>query len=231
MRAQICGPPAPIIGRLGARTANRRALERVTAHPACIQGSSARRRVWRRQTSIVSIFVIVHGGFGGGWEWTPVSQLLQERGHVVFTPTLTGMGERSHLGPRVGLGTHIADVVAVLEFEDLHDVVLCGASYGGMAVTGAADRAPERVALVVYVDALVPVDGQSGVDLLPEWFGALVRAGADEHGHGWVAIPTRCCHPRVSSMTRSGRDLSLGFGISPWRRSPSRSIWPTPPPM
>ena len=151
--------------------------------------------MWRRETSVVSIFVIVHGGFGGGWEWTPVAQLLRERGHVVFTPTLTGMGERSHLGPRVGLGTHIDDVVAVLEFEDLHNVVLCGASYGGMAVTGAADRAPERIALLVYIDALVPVDGQSGIDLLPEGFGALVRAGADEHGHGWVAIPDAVLPP------------------------------------
>jgi pimeloyl-ACP methyl ester carboxylesterase len=143
----------------------------------------------------VSIFVIVHGGFGGGWEWTPVAQLLREHGHVVFTPTLTGMGERSHLGPRVGLGTHIEDVLAVLEFEELHDVVLCGASYGGMAVTGAADRAPERIALLVYVDALVPVDTQSGVDLLPEGFGALVRAAADEQGHGWVAIPEAVLPP------------------------------------
>ena len=151
--------------------------------------------MWTRDTSGVSIFVIVHGGFGGGWEWTPVAQLLRERGHVVFTPTLTGMGERSHLGPRVGLGTHIDDLVAVLEFEDLHDVVLCGASYGGMPVTGAADRAPERIALLIYVDALVPVDGQSGIDLLPEGFGALVRAAADEHGHGWVAIPDAVLPP------------------------------------
>jgi pimeloyl-ACP methyl ester carboxylesterase len=143
----------------------------------------------------VSIFVIVHGGFGGGWEWTPVAQLLRERGHVVFTPTLTGMGERSHLGPRVGLGTHIEDVVAVLQFEDLHNVVLCGASYGGMAVTGAADLAPERIALLVYVDALVPVDGQSGIDLQPEGFGALVRGAADENGHGWVEIPDAVLPP------------------------------------
>lgn len=143
----------------------------------------------------MSIFVIVHGGFGGGWEWTPVAQLLRGRGHVVFTPTLTGMGERSHLGPRVGLGTHIEDVVAVLEFEELHNVVLCGASYGGMAVTGAADRVPERVALLVYIDALVPVNGQSGLDLLPEGFGAVVRAAADEHGHGWVAIPDAVLPP------------------------------------
>ena len=125
----------------------------------------------------------------------PVAQLLRGRGHVVFTPTLTGMGERSHLGPRVGLGTHIEDVVAVLEFEDLHNVVLCGASYGGLPVTGAADRAPERVALLVYVDVLVPVDGQSGLDVLPEGFGALVRAGADEHGHGSVAIPDAVLPP------------------------------------
>jgi pimeloyl-ACP methyl ester carboxylesterase len=143
----------------------------------------------------VSTFVIVHGGFGGGWEWTPVAQLLRERGHAVFTPTLTGMGERNHLGPSVGLGTHIEDVRAVLEFEDLHQVVLCGASYGGMAVTGVADRVPERIALLVYVDALVPVDGQSGIDLLPEGFGALVRAAADEHGHGWVAVPDAVLPP------------------------------------
>ena len=135
------------------------------------------------------IFVIVHGGFGGGWEWTPVAQLLRERGHTVFTPTLTGMGERSHLGPQVGLSTHIEDVVAVLEFEDLHNVVLCGASYGGMPITGAADQASERIGLLIYIDALVPVNGQSGLDLLPEHFGALVRAAADEHGHGWIAIP------------------------------------------
>ena len=83
----------------------------------------------------------------------------------------------------------------MLEFEDLHNVVLCGASYGGMAVTGAADRAPERVALLVYVDALVPVEGESGIDLLPEGFGALVRAAADEHGHGWVAIPDAVLPP------------------------------------
>jgi len=137
----------------------------------------------------MSVFVIVHGGFGGGWEWTPVAELLRARGHKVFTPTLTGMGERSHLGPRVGLSTHIDDVVAVLEFEDIHDVVLCGASYGGMPITGAADRVAERIALLVYIDALVPVDGQSGLDLLPEGFGALVRAAAGEDGHGWISIP------------------------------------------
>jgi pimeloyl-ACP methyl ester carboxylesterase len=137
----------------------------------------------------MATFLIVHGGFGGGWEWTPVARRLRHRGHDVFTPTLTGMGERAHLGPDVGLGTHVHDVVAVLEFEDLEEVVLCGASYGGMSVTGAADRIPERIALIVYVDALVPRDGQAGVDLLPATFRETVRAAADENGHGWVPIP------------------------------------------
>jgi pimeloyl-ACP methyl ester carboxylesterase len=135
----------------------------------------------------VASFVIVHGAFGGGWEWTPVARLLRQRGHEVFTPTLTGMGERSHVahGGAADLSTHIADVTAVLEFEDLQGVVLCGASYGGMAVIGAADRASKRVALVIYIDAPVPRDGQSGLDLLPETFGAVVRDGIHRHGPGW----------------------------------------------
>ena len=146
----------------------------------------------------MATFVIVHGGFGGGWEWTEVATELRTRGHLAFTPTLTGMGERSHLGPNVGLSTHVQDIVAVLEFEDLRDVVLCGASYGGMPVTGAADRAPDRVSLVIYIDALVPRDGQSGVDLLPAAFGDMVRAAADEHGYGWVDIPDAVLPPAGS---------------------------------
>ena len=143
----------------------------------------------------MATFVIVHGAFGGGWEWTPVARALREMGHSVFTPTLTGMGERSHLGPVFSLSTHVEDVVAVLEFEDLQQVVLVGASYGGVAVTGAADRVHERIAMVVYVDALVPRDGQSGVDLLPEAFGDVVRSAADETGHGWVSIPPSILPP------------------------------------
>ena len=137
----------------------------------------------------MATFVIVHGAFGGGWEWTEVAAALRAMGHSVFTPTLTGMGERWHLGPVVGLRSHVQDVVGVLEFEDLRDVVLCGASYGGMAVTAAADRVPDRVSLVVYVDALIPRNGQSGLDLLPSEFGNAVRSQADARGHGWVEIP------------------------------------------
>jgi pimeloyl-ACP methyl ester carboxylesterase len=135
----------------------------------------------------LSAFVIVHGAWGGGWEWAPVARLLRKRGHEVFTPTLTGMGERAHLGQHefVGLSTHVADIAAVLEFENLRDVVLCGASYGGMPVTGAADRTAERIGLVIYIDALVPLAGQSALDLLPQAFGDLVRSGVDEHGPNW----------------------------------------------
>ncbi|MEO5840647.1 MAG: alpha/beta fold hydrolase [Acidimicrobiales bacterium] len=140
----------------------------------------------------VSAFVIVHGAWGGGWEWSPVARLLRATGHDVFTPTLTGMGDRSHLGhgQPVGLGTHVDDIVQLLEFENIHDVVLCGASYGGMPVTGAADQAADRIRMVIYVDGLVPRAGQSAVDLLPKSFGAMVRAGIEEHGPLWrVPMP------------------------------------------
>jgi pimeloyl-ACP methyl ester carboxylesterase len=135
----------------------------------------------------MTTFVIVHGAWGGGWEWSPVADILRRHGHRAFTPTLTGMGERAHLsrGEPVGLGTHIDDIVAVLEFERLRDVVLCGASYGGMPATGAADRAADRVRLLVYVDGLVPVPGRSAVDLFPARVAGMIRDGIAEHGPAW----------------------------------------------
>jgi pimeloyl-ACP methyl ester carboxylesterase len=154
-----------------------------------------RRRTW--ETPEIASLVIVHGGWGGGWEWTEVARSLRERGHDVFTPTLTGMGERAHLGhPQVGLSTHVEDVVAVLELEDLHEVVLCGHSYGGMPVTGAADRVIERIGLVIYIDALVPRHGQSAFDLLPGLFRQVAQASADAKGDGWrVPIPASLLPP------------------------------------
>ncbi len=96
--------------------------------------------------------------------------LLGERGHERFTPTYTGLGERVHLArPEVGLETHIADVLGVLEFEDLRNVLLIGHSYGGMVATAVADRVPERLAQLVYIDAFVPRDGQSLFDLQPDY--------------------------------------------------------------
>ena len=114
----------------------------------------------------MSTYVLVHGGGHGGWCYQRVARILRSAGHDVYTPTLTGLGERSHLlGPAVDLDLHIADVVAVLHYEDLRDVILVGHSYGGMVITGTADRAADRIGRLVYLDAANPVDGQSLVDV------------------------------------------------------------------
>jgi pimeloyl-ACP methyl ester carboxylesterase len=134
----------------------------------------------------MATFVLVHGAWGGGWEWRRVEAGLRAAGHDVFTPTLTGVGERAHLiSPAVGVSTHIEDVVAVLRIEDLHDVVLCGQSNGGTVVTGVADREPDRIAQLVYLDALVPMDGQSVADLVPSGLMGVVREGARTKGDGY----------------------------------------------
>jgi len=110
----------------------------------------------------VATYVLVHGGAHGGWCYGPVARLLRTAGHEVHAPTLTGLGERAHLlGPGIDLDTHITDIAAVLHYEDLRDVILVGHSYGGMVITGAADRAPDRVGHLVYLDAATPVDGES----------------------------------------------------------------------
>ena len=110
-------------------------------------------------------FVLVHGAWHGGWCWRRVANLLERRGHRVFTPTLTGLGERSHLmNPDINLDTHIADVVNVLKWEDLKDVVLVAHSYGGWPVSGAIELALDRIASVVYLDAFVPENGQKALD-------------------------------------------------------------------
>jgi pimeloyl-ACP methyl ester carboxylesterase len=115
-------------------------------------------------------FVLIHGAWHGGWKWRFVRPLLERAGHQVFAPSLTGLGERRHLArPDIDLDTHIADVVSLLEMEDLRDVVLAGHSYGGMVISGAADRAPGRIARLVYLDAFVPENGKCLLDYaLPE---------------------------------------------------------------
>lgn len=135
----------------------------------------------------MATFVIVHGALGGGWEWRGVAQRLAARGHDVFRPTLTGLGERAHLlVPQIDLDTHIEDILGVLHWEDLEQVILCGHSYGGMVITGVADRAAERLAHLVYIDAFVPRDGQSANDLIPPAFAeTMFRGPAREQGDGW----------------------------------------------
>lgn len=107
-------------------------------------------------------FVLVHGATAGGWEWKRTGSHLLADGHTVYRPTLTGLGERMHLNsPDIDLETHINDVVNLILFEDLHDIVLTGHSYGGMVITGVMDRVPERIRHVVFLDAAVPDDGMS----------------------------------------------------------------------
>jgi pimeloyl-ACP methyl ester carboxylesterase len=135
-------------------------------------------------------FVLVHGAWHGGWSWKRVRPLLTARGYDVFTPTLTGNGERSHLASRdVGLEIHITDVLNVLQWEELSDVVLCGHSYGGMVISGVADRVPERIRSLVYVDAFVPRDGQSLVDQMSPEGTNRMREDARTTGDGWRIPP------------------------------------------
>lgn len=116
----------------------------------------------------MAIIVLAHGGWSAAWAWKKVRPLMAANGHQFFTPTYTGLGERSHLAsPSNDLETHIQDVLGVLKFEDLHEVVLIGHSYGGMVATGVADRARDRVARLIYLDAFVPVNGQALIDLVP----------------------------------------------------------------
>lgn len=116
----------------------------------------------------MATYVLVHGGGHGGWCYKPVARLLAVARHEVHAPTLTGVADRAHLlGPDTGLHTHIDDIARLLEFWDLSDVILVGHSYGGMVITGASDRARERIAHLVYLDAAIPRDGEALVDVSP----------------------------------------------------------------
>ncbi len=135
----------------------------------------------------MATFVLVHGAWHGSWCWARVREALQAKGHRVFTPTLTGVGERSHLlSPDINLTTHARDVANLLIWEDLSDVVLCGHSYGGCVISTAAGMAPERIAHLVYLDAFVPDDGQSLYDCLPP---EQRQAQADVTIDGWKVAP------------------------------------------
>lgn len=110
--------------------------------------------------------VLIHGAFHGGWCWRKVAKRLRAEGHEVFCPTLTGLGERAHLiGPQVDLETHIADIVNVIEAEEVDHAVLVSHSYGGMPMTGVADRLAERLSALVFLDSYAPQDGDSAISV------------------------------------------------------------------
>jgi pimeloyl-ACP methyl ester carboxylesterase len=138
----------------------------------------------------MNTYVLVHGAWHGSWCWKRVRRALQALGHQVFTPTLTGVGERSHLlSPQVNLDTHIADVVNLIQWEELSHVVLCGHFYGGCVVTGVADRVPNSIDALVYLDAFVPENGQSLHDILPREARDAQLQGAQHIGDGWKVPP------------------------------------------
>jgi pimeloyl-ACP methyl ester carboxylesterase len=135
-------------------------------------------------------FVLVHGAWHGSWCWKRVRKGLQAQGHEVFTPTLTGVAERSHLlSPTVNLETHILDIVNLIRWEELTDLVLCGHSYGGCVISGVADRMPERIRSLVYLDAFVPEDGDNLLHLLPAMRANRLLEGAKTVGEGWKVLP------------------------------------------
>jgi pimeloyl-ACP methyl ester carboxylesterase len=131
----------------------------------------------------MATYLICHGAWSAGWAWKKVRPLLRAAGHEVFTPSYTGLGERAHLAhAMVDLETHIIDMLAVIRCEGLRDFVLVGHSYGGMVATGVADRAPELVRRLVYLDAFVPQHGQSLSDLVQ-------RAPTAAPLEGWLVPP------------------------------------------
>jgi pimeloyl-ACP methyl ester carboxylesterase len=135
----------------------------------------------------VTDYVLVHGAWCGSWIWKRVRDRLAGAGHRVFTPTLTGLGERSHLlDRRIGVQTHIDDVANLLVWEELRDVVLVGHSYAGFVVRHVADRMPERLRSLVYLDAFVPENGKRIQDYVPD---IKFREVAAAHGEGWKVPP------------------------------------------
>lgn len=134
----------------------------------------------------MATYVLVGGAWIGGWAWKDVARGLRAHGHDVYPSTLTGLGERAHLAhPEVNLETHIADVVNLIGYEDLADVVLIGHSYAGIVVTGIADRVADRLSQLVYVDSAPLGDGEAFVDLYPPEAREHLQRQVDEVGDGW----------------------------------------------
>jgi pimeloyl-ACP methyl ester carboxylesterase len=134
-------------------------------------------------------FLVAHGAWSAGWSWKKMHPLMQSRGHRLVVPTYTGLGEREHLAnAAVNLETHIQDLLGVIKFEELDDIVLLAHSYGGMVGTGVADRVPERIRRLIYLDAFVPRDGQSLFDLSAEGMREQFRQGLAA-GDGWRVPP------------------------------------------
>jgi pimeloyl-ACP methyl ester carboxylesterase len=137
----------------------------------------------------MATFVLVHGAWHGAWCWRRVARLLARNGHEVFTPTLTGLAERSHLlTPAIDLDTHILDVVNVMKWQELNDVVLVGHSYGGMVISGVAETMEKTISSFVMLDAFLPENGQAVIDLQPPPVQDALRAAQRD---GATTLPPR----------------------------------------
>jgi len=136
----------------------------------------------------MSTFLLVHGAWHSGRAWERVAPLLESAGHRVVAPSLTGYGDKAHLlGPEVGLDTHVADIVTLINDEELSEVVLVGHSYAGMVISGVANQVPDRIGHLVYLDAMVPEDGESAIDVQP-MSQQLIDLAA-KSGDGWRIPP------------------------------------------
>jgi len=168
----------------------------------------------------LTTIVLVHGGWHGGWCWKPVVELLQARGHRVFAPSLTGMAERGHLIDAVdGPDTHVADISNLMIWEDLHDVMLVGHSYGGTIITGVASQMPERLSRLVYLDAMVPeISGLSAAQLSSPERAAEVAAARRPDGHTDPTGFERWVSPEriewLKSMTSPQPGACFGKGVT-----------------
>ena len=168
-------------------------------------------------------FVLIHGAWHGGWCWRRVSDLLEKKGHKVFAPTLTGLGERSHLLTKdVNLDTHIADIVNVVKWEDLRDVCLVVHSYGGWPGSGALEQIGDRVSSIVWLDAFKPENGQRGADYTSEAFRKALFAAVEKGEPG--------ARRRRRKRSASTRRIAPGSSPSSRRSRPARLCSPSSSP-
>ena len=186
-------------GALGAAAAATVASAAATALPGCSSAAPAPRPSGKT-------FVLVHGAWHGAWSWERLTPLLRARGHEVRVLTLAGVGERiGEISTAIDLETHIADVTGFIRSQDLRQVVLVGHSYGGMVITEAADRAADKLKALVYVDALIPGDGQCSLDLRSEEQNRIFHAKA-KAGGGWRIAPTKAADFNVNAADQAWVD-------------------------
>jgi pimeloyl-ACP methyl ester carboxylesterase len=180
--------------------------------------------------------ILVHGGWSGGWQWSSLAPILRDFGHNVYTPTLSGLGDRSHLAhPGIDVNTHITDIVNLISYYRLRSVHLLGFSYGGLVVTGAANAIPDCIEQLIYLDAFVPRDGETFADIVGDRITRQFKKFAEGGGDGWkihpfkpdderltpqpiktALTPVRFAHPKALELPRSyiactGKDPEWSF--------------------